>query len=293
MSGSRERTLALWTIAALLAAFTLLTSLLPHLVAPGLNGIITTILLVAFALVHGAAYYGGKGIAVFIAVCLVVSNIAENLSIVTGFPFGHYHYTDVLGPKIFLVPITIGGAYFGAGYLSWTLALILLGRIGQPIEAFARWALPVVASFLMASWDFMFDPATSTANKGWIWENGGGYFGVPFENYAGWLLTVFIFYAIFAGYLTARPASAAAYQGVRPARAFWAPAIVMYALLGVRYVVTYFVPSANARFVDATGHVWMSHDIYQTAALAAIFTILAFSALAALRLADAARTRNV
>ena len=285
MTESRGRTTTLWAITVMFAVFTILTSLLPGLLSPGPVGIINTILLVAFALVHGAAKYGGKGIALFLVVCLVVSNIFENLSIVTGFPFGHYHYTDVLGSKIFLVPSTIGGAYFGAGYLSWTVSLVLLGRMNQPIERFAQWALPVVASFLMTSWDFMLDPKGSTVDHYWIWERGGGFFGVPFENYLGWLLTVFIFFAIFSGYVAARSTSTAS-QISRYSPAFWALAIMMYALLGVRYVVTYFVPSENSRLVDAVGHMWMSHDIYETAALAAIFTVFAYSILAALRLAD-------
>jgi hypothetical protein len=48
----------------------------------------------------------------------------------------------------------------------------------------------------------------------------------------------------------------------------------------------YFVPSANAQIVDARAHAWMLHDIYETAALAAILTIFAFSIVTALRLAE-------
>src|SRR5258707_15424107 len=67
---------------------------------------------VAFALIHGSVRYGLRGIATFIVICLVVSNVLENTSILTGFPFGHYHYSDVLGPKLFLVPVLTGPAYF-------------------------------------------------------------------------------------------------------------------------------------------------------------------------------------
>jgi uncharacterized membrane protein len=284
VTAARRRATALWAIAFLFAVFMLFTSLFPALLPPGPGGIINTILLVAFALVHGVGAYGGRGILFFALTCLVVSNIFENLSIITGFPFGHYHYTEILGPKVFLVPITIGGAYFGAGYLSWVISLVLLGRTNEPIDRFARWALPVVASFLMASWDFMLDPVASTVQHDWIWENGGGFFGVPLSNYLGWLLTVFIFFSIFAGYAALR--SQGASQGIRNTREFYAPAIIMYALLGVRNGVMYFVPSENSRIVDAVGHVWMRHDIYETTALAATFTAIAFSVLAALRLID-------
>src|SRR5207247_1231702 len=66
-----------------------------------------TPLLFPFALIHGGRRYGWKTIAVFMAVTAIVSNILENSSILTGFPFGHYYYTDSLGPKIALVPFFI------------------------------------------------------------------------------------------------------------------------------------------------------------------------------------------
>lgn len=199
MTYSRGRVRLLWAITTVFAIFTILTSLKPELMSPGMVGIVNTILLVAFALVHGITDYGAKAMGVFVVVCLVVSNFFENLSIVTGFPFGHYHYTEALGPKFFLVPVTIGGAYFGAGYLAWSVARVLLGRLTRRIDSFARWALPLVAGFLMASWDFMLDPSASTIDRDWIWEHGGGFFGVPFENYLGWLLTVVIFFSILCG----------------------------------------------------------------------------------------------
>src|SRR5262245_5726171 len=50
---------------------------------------------------------------IFFVITFIVSNFYENLSILTGFPFGHYHYTETLGPKLFLVPLLIAPAYFG------------------------------------------------------------------------------------------------------------------------------------------------------------------------------------
>ena len=46
----------------------------------------------------------------------------KNTSILTGFLFGHYHYTDALGPKLFMVPLLIGPAYFANGYVAWVIA---------------------------------------------------------------------------------------------------------------------------------------------------------------------------
>src|SRR6185295_18894257 len=100
---------------------------LPALVAIAL----ITLRLVVFFLVHGLVEYRFRDVLVFAAIMLVVCNIFENMSILTGFPFGHYYYTDGLGPKLFLVPILIGPAYLGTGYLSWMLARFILGAREQ------------------------------------------------------------------------------------------------------------------------------------------------------------------
>jgi carotenoid biosynthesis protein len=51
-----------------------------------------------------AETYGWRGILFFLVVCLGVSNAFENLSILTGFPFGWYHYSDAMGPTVFGAP---------------------------------------------------------------------------------------------------------------------------------------------------------------------------------------------
>jgi len=281
---TRRSRIVLWLIVALFALFNVYTSLAPDLLPAGSVGIINTVFLVVFALVHGAALYGLGGIVVFVILCLVVGNIFENTSILTGFPFGHYHYSGVLGAKVFLVPVTIGGAYFGAGYLSWTVACVLLGRTSRPFDRFVQWAIPVVASFLMTSWDFMLDPLASTVDHYWIWENGGGFFGVPLTNYLGWLLTVFIFYALFSAYHR-RVVTKSGSVVARFSRSFWAAPLAMYGLLSIRYILIFFATPSNSRVVDAAGHAWMLRDIQETAALVAIFTILDFSGASAGRYA--------
>lgn len=150
-----------------------------------------------FALVHGAIRYGATGITVFLVLCLGISNVMENVGVLTGFPFGRYYYTDVLGPKLFLVPLLIGPAYFGTGYLSWVLATVLLDA-DRRRDALATVAVPVVATFIMVGWDLCLDPGSSTIARIWVWQDGGPYFGVPFVNYLGWALTVFLFFMAFA-----------------------------------------------------------------------------------------------
>jgi uncharacterized membrane protein len=44
---------------------------------------------------------------VFFFLTFVISWSYETSSMLTGFPFGHYVYTDKLGPKLWLVPLLI------------------------------------------------------------------------------------------------------------------------------------------------------------------------------------------
>ena len=155
----------------------------------------------AFTFLHGSQRYRLYGIFVFTALCFVIGNLAENLSVLTGFPFGRYHFTEVMGPKLFHVPVLLGLAYVGMGYLSWTLGLIVAGERGNRLQGSRIVTLPLAAAFLMVAWDLSMDPIWSNFVHGWIWHEGGAYYGVPVSNFLGWYLTVYLIYQSFALYL--------------------------------------------------------------------------------------------
>jgi putative membrane protein len=279
---SRPFSVILWAIVALYAVTIVLrpAGLLPD----GLNAPLGALLPAAFALLHGSRRYRWSGILVFAAICLVVSNAFENLSIFSGFPFGYYHYSDALGLKLFQVPVLIGLAYLGMGYLSWTIASLVLDG-GRQAGASRLVAVPITASFVMVSWDLTLDPAASTIGHSWIWRDGGAYFGVPVSNFLGWYLTVFVFFQLFALYLVRRPP--------RPAQdqtGFWWPAWTMFAVSIVRPVLTaLFHPAGPSAVTDAAGVTWNVAALYGTCALAAIFTMGAFAVLALLRFTESSR----
>src|SRR5438445_3103701 len=153
-------TYVLWVLVVVYAVVELVNPVFPlHIPIP-----FVVLIPVVFGLIHGALRYKWSGILTFIVICLVVSNILENTSILTGFPFGHYHYTGVLGPKLFLVPLLIGPAYFGTGYLSWVLASLLLDA-DKRRDLLGRIAVPVVATFIMVGWDLCLDPGSSTIGR--------------------------------------------------------------------------------------------------------------------------------
>lgn len=268
----------LWVLAAIYAV-----ALIAN-ISFGLSIPIALVLLVsvAFALIHGAVRYGWRGIAVFIVICLVVSNILENTSILTGFPFGHYHYTDSLGPKLFLVPILIGPAYFANGYLAWVLGNVLIGDLRRGAGAFATFAVPFFASFLMVMWDLTFDPRASTIQHMWIWEQGGGYFGVPLTNYLGWFFTVYVFLQLFALVVRYRDAGNQAI-GTLP-MSHYLQAVAMYAVVGLTPVLTYLVGGTNSPVTDAAGVVWQTRSIAEAAATVSIYTMIFAAGLSAAKL---------
>jgi putative membrane protein len=235
-----------------------------------------------FALIHGALRYRWSGILAFLIVCLVVSNILENTSILTGFPFGHYHYTS--GPMLFLVPWFIGPSYFATAYLAWMVGIVLIGDVRREVNWFTTVAVPVIASAAMVMWDLTLDPTASTIKHFWIWEQGGGDFGVPLTNYVGWFFTVYVFLQLFALFLRFRRASA---DSLPLPASYYAQAVVSYAVIGVAAVLSYLVFSGNAVVTDAAGVAWQTRSITEAEAAVSIFTMIFVSVLSGMKMLQA------
>jgi putative membrane protein len=272
-----------WTMVSVYAVGTIANALF----SLNLQGSLLVLIALAFGLVHGAIRYRWTGIVTFIVIALVVSNIMENTSILTGFPFGHYHYTDDLGPKLFLVPLVIGVAYFSTGYLAWTLATVLVGGLRRGSSALTTFAVPFIATFLMVFWDLCLDPTASTVHHTWIWEQGGGYFGVPLTNYLGWFLTVYVFFQLFALFLRYRNAGP---EETPPlSRSYFAQAVLMYGVIGLSFVLTYLVGHDRGQVTDAIGMVWQTGSIAEARATVSIFTMIFAAALSAMKLLQTSR----
>ncbi|MEA2682478.1 MAG: hypothetical protein QOK05_806 [Chloroflexota bacterium] len=268
----------LWTMVGVYAVGTIANALF----SLNLQGSLLILVALAFAIVHGAIRYRWTGIVTFMVIALVVSNVMENTSILTGFPFGHYHYTDDLGPRLLLVPLVIGVAYFSTGYLAWTLATVLIGGLRRGSSALMTISVPFVAAFLMVFWDLCLDPTASTVHHAWIWEQGGGYFGVPLTNYLGWFLTVYVFLQLFALLLRYRDAGPEVTQPM--SRSYFAQAVVIYGVIGLSFVLTYLVSHDTGHATDAAGVVWQTGNIAEAGATVSIFTMVFAAVLSAVKL---------
>jgi putative membrane protein len=235
-----------------------------------------------FAFIHGAVRYRWSGILAFLIVCLVVSNVLENTSILTGFPFGHYHYTS--SPRLFLVPLFIGPSYFATAYLAWMVAVVLIGDVLRGASWLTTVAVPVIASAVMVMWDLTFDPTASTIKQFWIWEQGGGYFGVPLTNYIGWFFTVYVFLQLFALFLRFRRAGA---DSLPLPASYYAQAVISYGVVGVTAVLSYLVFAGNTVVTDAAGVAWQTRSITEAEATVSIFTMVFVSVLAGVKMLQA------
>lgn len=234
---------------------------------------------VLFALIHGAVLYRLRGSMLFILICLVVGNIFENLGVLTGFPYGRYHFTSLMGPKLFVVPVFLGLAYVGTAYLSWILACIILNVSQNPLNGSRLVRVPLLAAFIMVAWDLAMDPIWSTVLHAWIWQHGGFYFGVPLTNFLGWYLVVYIIYQSFALYLRNRPIDSA-HLGA----SYWRLPIVFYAVSSAGNLILAIPHHAVAVISDPAGVQWRISCIVEACALVSVFVMGAFAFAAWARL---------
>src|SRR5215813_9684269 len=168
----RQLTTVSWVLVAIYAIVTILRrSLAPNLLPAPLVTPLVTFMPLVFVFVHGSLSYRLRDLLVLAAITLVVSNIFENMSILTGFPFGHYYYTDTLGPKLFLVPVLIGPAYLGTGYLAWTIARVISGAARSRLPGHLTFTVPLLAAFMMVSWDLSSDPINATVVRVKSWTS--------------------------------------------------------------------------------------------------------------------------
>ena len=216
----------------------------------------------AFVLVHGSRRYGWDNLFVFFTIAFLISWSSETASIAMGFPFGNYHYTELLGPKIGTVPMAVMPAYFVASYLAWTLATVFLGNLGTGMQRQNLFLVPFIASFVLAMWDFCLDPIRSTVDGAWIWEDGSAYHGVPISNYFGWYITGFAIFQTFTVYLYRFSRN----ERIEQSRIYWYLAPVMYLGLAVGFLLYPFVQTTNL-------------EIYWSVFLGCIFTMVFTSIL--------------
>jgi uncharacterized membrane protein len=234
-----------WVLFATILYLILTEAVWPWLKLPGLGNIGFTVVFVLFALAHCWAMEGGARTGIFFGISAVVSYSMEEIGVRSGLVYGPYHYSDLLGSKLGHVPILIPLAWFMMIYPSWMVARTLLRGVDSSSMT-GNLARAAVAACVMTAWDTVMDPGMAAAGN-WVWEKGGAYFGVPVQNYFGWLLTTFLVYWI-AGFLWRKPCKS---DGVT--RIFAALPVIVYAFFAVRYIASSSIPALQVIAVFSMG----------------------------------------
>ncbi|WP_375104222.1 carotenoid biosynthesis protein [Paenibacillus sp. RS8] len=108
--------------------------------------------------------------------------IVEWIGVHSGKLFGTYDYSDILGPLLYGVPITLGFAWIAVIYNA-TLISYDFGLRGLQL----RLAKALQIGFWTVLLDLVLDPVAH-ARGFWHWGSSGGFYGVPWSNFVGWFI---------------------------------------------------------------------------------------------------------
>lgn len=176
-----------------------------------------TVLLRPYVFVFFACYLflaithiGLKRTALFTVLAYCVAFLCEWSSAVaaTGFPFGLYYYIPATTDKelwIAGVPFMDSLSFTFLSYVSWELAVMILGRVkvsGRDVQVVNgesvrnSWAVTLLAAFLMMYLDIIIDPVALLGDRWFLgriyyYPNGGSYFGITLANFLGWYFVCF------------------------------------------------------------------------------------------------------
>ena len=177
------RSTPLWLIlvSALFFVAAYFTSRFPDVPGASAGSYVATFLIALPAFAALFRYLGARRAIVSLLTVSLFALAVEMTGVVTGFPYGNFHYGDALGARVFgIVPYLLPVSY--APLVVGALAAAYRAGASHPIA----WALR--SAILLALIDGVLDPG-ATALGFWVWPDGGAYYGVPASNYLGWLLS--------------------------------------------------------------------------------------------------------
>ncbi len=110
----------------------------------------------------------------------VLALLIETSAIITGFPYGHFGYSGLLGYKLFgYTPWTVA--------LAWTPLVLAIYAVVRRTVGSVILRIILIAIFLVV-FDLVIDPGAVKIGF-WRYEGGGPFHGVPVSNFVGWVFS--------------------------------------------------------------------------------------------------------
>ncbi len=167
---------------------------------------LSTLFFFLFSLTHGWRTLGARRLLTLLGLTFLIALVLESVGVLTGWPYGPYPYTNRLGPRLLgLVPVPILLAWFMMVYAAQQVVERITASILPPRLTFpwVAW-LVILEAMALTAWDLVMDPLM-VSRAHWVWEVRGAYFGIPVQNYVGWMLTGILIYGTYYA-IHARPA---------------------------------------------------------------------------------------
>ncbi len=125
-------------------------------------------------------WLGWRDSIILIAILGLYALAIESSAVITGFPYGTFSYSELLGFKLFgVVPWSVAFAWTPLILAGYAIADRLFNNVFVRI---------VCTALILIAFDLVLDPGAVYIGF-WKYADGGFFYGVPFVNFAGWLLS--------------------------------------------------------------------------------------------------------
>lgn len=199
--------------------------------------------------------FGWKRSVILIVLSFVITIALENISTVTGFPYGVFRHS-LPGPWIGNVPVAVGFVYFPFVTLGWVYGDLIVTHI-RASDSTKRIVRILLAMLVVGSVEALYDPVGCLVLNRWEYPDGGGVFGVPLTNALGWMLNTGLTIVLYEAIIE-KKSNADIKAERHHVHILWLLAIQPIPQLIGRFAL------ANQTLYDSTGKAWGLVDLFDT-----------------------------
>jgi putative membrane protein len=168
-------------------------------------------ILVLFVVLHALKNLKFRAF-ILLGIAFAAGALSELLGTTYGWVYGQRYYYTAPDKVFGLVPFSVLITWVAVIYLAYSVTniidpaknLVTLKNVA-PIGSFIYiLLLSTLDGFLAMNLDLVLDPVY-VRSGGWVWQDGGAYFGIPISNFIGWFFVAFVSTLIFRTYCLRKP----------------------------------------------------------------------------------------